>query len=36
MKVRSVYYKERRTKFIRNIEQDFRSYVVRTELSKAA
>jgi hypothetical protein len=36
MKVRSVYYKERRAKFIRNIEQDFRSYVVRTELSKAA
>lgn len=36
VKVRMVLYAERREKFIRNIEQDFRSYVVQAELSKAA
>jgi len=36
VKVRSTYYAERREKFIRDIEQDFRSYVVQAKLSKAA
>jgi hypothetical protein len=36
VKVRMVHYEERREKFIRNIEQDFRSYVVQAALSKAA
>jgi hypothetical protein len=36
VKVRSTLYAERREKFIRDIEQDFRSYVVQAELSKAA
>lgn len=35
-KVRTTYYAQRREKFIRNIEQDFRGFVEETELSKAA
>ena len=36
VKVKTTYYEERRKKFIRNIEQDFRSYVAEAELDKAA
>lgn len=36
MKVRTTYYSERRERFIRNIEQDFRSYVVQAEMKQAA
>ncbi len=36
VRVRTVNYAQRRERFIRNIEQDFRSYVVQAELQKAA
>jgi len=36
VRVRTFNYAERREKFIRNIEQDFRSYIVRSEMRKAA
>ena len=35
MRVKTFHYAERREKFVRNIERDFRSYVVQTE-QKAA
>ncbi len=36
VRVRSDNYAERRKRFIRDLEQDFRSYVVETELRNAA
>lgn len=36
VRVRTFNYAERREKFIRNIEQDFRSYIVQAELRNAA
>ena len=36
VRVRTFNYAEWREKFIRNIEQDFRSYIVRSEMRKAA
>ena len=36
MRVKTVHYAERREKFIRNIESDFRSYVLQAEERKAA
>jgi Na+/H+ antiporter NhaC len=35
MRVKTVHYAERREKFIRNIESDFRSYVLRAERKAA-
>jgi hypothetical protein len=36
MRVKTVHYSERRERFIRNIESDFRSYVLQSEERKAA
>jgi len=36
VRVRTFNYAERREKFIRNIEQDFRSHIVQAEARKAA
>ena len=36
MRVKTVYYAERRDRFIRNVESDFRSYVLQAEERKAA
>jgi hypothetical protein len=35
MRVKTLHYPERREKFIRNIEKDFRSYVLQTERKAA-
>ena len=36
MRVKTVHYTERRERFIRNIERDFRSYILQAEERKAA
>ena len=36
MRVKTVYYPKRREKFIKNIENDFRAYVLQAEKRKAA
>jgi len=36
MKVKTVYYPKRRERFIKNIENDFRAYVMQAEERKAA
>jgi hypothetical protein len=36
MRVKTVHYSERRERFIKNIESDFRSYVLQAEELKAA